>query len=361
MAALSSALRRDLVLVGGGHAHVQVLLRLAEEPPAGTRVTLVVDRPLAVYSGMVPGFIAGQYRREELEIDVRPLAQRAGARVVLAPMTGLDAQARRIRVAGLPSIRFDVASLDVGSTVGGLDLPGVREHALPTRPIGAFVQRVEGALARTAAGPNYPLRLLVVGGGAGGVEIAFTLLQRLRRGGAAARATLVSAGKGILAGHSASLANRVLRRARGVGIEIRHGARAVAVEPQGLVCSDGTREPFDILAWVTGAVANPALAGVELPKDERGFLHTRATLEVEGCGGLFAAGDCAHLVDFPRTPRAGAYAVRQGPVLARNLMAALAGGHLTATGRRPISSCCSTSATGPRSAASGVCRSRARG
>jgi selenide,water dikinase len=325
-----SAPRRELVLVGGGHAHVQVLRRLAMEPPARTRVTLVVDTPIAVYSGMVPGFVAGQYRRADLEIDVLPLARRAGARVILAPMTGLDTQRRRINLAGRPSIPFDVASLDVGSTVGGLDLPGVRAQALPVRPIGAFVERVEEAVTRAAAGPRgEPLRVLIVGGGAGGVEIAFTLLQRLRRGGAEARATLLSGGPRILADYPEGLAHRVLRRARASGIDVRNGVRAVAAEPGVLVSADGSREPFDLLLWVTGAVASRALSGIELPKDERGFLRTRSTLEVEGCAGLFAAGDCAHLVEFPRTPRAGVYAVRQGPVLANNLHAALGDGRLT--------------------------------
>jgi selenide,water dikinase len=145
--------RKELVLVGGGHAHVQVLRRLAMAPPSATRVTVVVDTPVAVYSGMVPGFVAGQYRAEELEIDVLPLARRAGARVVMSPMTGLDPRLRLVLLEGRPPIPFDVASLDVGSTVAGLDTPGVREHALPTRPIGVFVRRVEETLARSAEAP----------------------------------------------------------------------------------------------------------------------------------------------------------------------------------------------------------------
>jgi selenide,water dikinase len=170
--------------------------------------------------------------------------------------------------------------------------------------------------------------VVVVGGGAGSVEIAFTLIERLRRGGVEARATLLSGGSRILADSPEGLVRRVLRRAHARGIEVRTGVRAVAAEAGVLVCSDGAREPFDLLAWVTGAVASRALASVELPKDERGFLHTLSTLEVEGCEGLFAAGDCAHLVEFPRTPRAGVYAVRQGPVLAHNLRGALEGGRL---------------------------------
>src|SRR5262245_32295590 len=137
---------RDLVLVGGGHAHVQVLRRFAMDPPPGARVTVVVDTPVAVYSGMVPGLAAGQYRRHELEIDVVPLARRAGARVIVARMLGIDAGARRLTLEGRAPIAYDLASLDIGSTVAGLDLPGVRAHAVPTRPIGLFVERLDGLI-----------------------------------------------------------------------------------------------------------------------------------------------------------------------------------------------------------------------
>ena len=136
------------MLVGGGHAHVQVLRRFAMEPPRNARVTVVVDVPVAAYSGMVPGFVAGQYAAHELEIDVVPLARRAGARVVLGRAIGIDAGAGRVAVEGRAALRYDVASINVGSSVAGLELPGVREHALSTRPIGSFVRNVDAALER---------------------------------------------------------------------------------------------------------------------------------------------------------------------------------------------------------------------
>ncbi|HEX7787926.1 MAG TPA: bifunctional NADH dehydrogenase FAD-containing subunit/selenide, water dikinase SelD, partial [Methylomirabilota bacterium] len=143
----ADSVRHDLVLVGGGHAHVQVLRRWAMAPVASARLTLVVDRPVAVYSGMVPGFVGGQYTRDDLEIDVRPLARRAGARCIVSTATGLDPDARRVLLEGRPPIAYDTVSFDVGSTVAGWDVPGVREHAIPTRPIGSFVQRVDRLMA----------------------------------------------------------------------------------------------------------------------------------------------------------------------------------------------------------------------
>src|SRR5258707_14057286 len=140
-------IRHDLVLVGGGHAHIQVLKRWAMAPVPGARLTLVVDRPIAVYSGMVPGFVAGQYSRDALVIDVRPLALRAGARCIVAAATGVGPTGARRLLHGRPPIVYDTVSFDVGSTVAGLEGPGAREHALPPRPIGEFVRRGGEGLA----------------------------------------------------------------------------------------------------------------------------------------------------------------------------------------------------------------------
>ncbi len=306
---------RELVLVGGGHAHVQVLRRFAMDPPPGLRVTLVVDRPVAVYSGMVPGFVAGQYRADELEIDVRPLAKRAGARVVVSAATGIDPEARRIRLHDRPALAYDWAAFDVGSTVAGGALPGVAEHALPTRPIGDFVARVDALVERASRSS----RIAVVGAGAGGVELAFAL--RARTG---AEVVLVDAGPRILPERSESLARRAARHARAAGIELRLGARVEAVEDGALRLAGAEALACDAVVWVAGAAAGPLFRDSGLPTDAAGFLRVGPTLQVVGHPELFAAGDCASL-DGHALPKAGVYAVRAGPVLEDNLRRVAAG------------------------------------
>src|SRR5690242_20167443 len=216
----TASVRHDVVLVGGGHAHIQVLRRWAMAPVPGARLTLVVDRPIAVYSGMVPGFVAGQYTRDDLEIDVRPLALRAGARCVVAAATGVDVGGRRVLLDGRPPIAYDTVSFDVGSTIAGLEIPGAREHAIPTRPIGTFVRRVDEVLA--AARSHDAFRVTVVGAGAGGVEVAFALTARLGgpRGQRVA-VTLLEAGPRVLPGYAPSAARRVEVAAAAHGIVIR--------------------------------------------------------------------------------------------------------------------------------------------
>jgi selenide,water dikinase len=323
----AAPIRHDLVLVGGGHAHIQVLTRWAMAPVLGARLTLVVDRPIAVYSGMVPGFVAGQYSRGELEIDVRPLALRAGARCIVAPATGLDADARRLVLHGRPPIAYDTVSFDVGSTVARLELPGVREHAIPTRPIGEFVRRVDEVLAVARA--RETTRLVVVGAGAGGVEVAFALAARLRhdRGGRV-QVLLLESGPRVLPGYAASAAARVQAAAGARGIVIRTGARVTRAEPGVVHLEGGEQLLADAVVWVAGAAALPIFRGSGLETDEGGFVRIRPTLQCVGHDEVFAVGDCAAWTAGPGLAKAGVYAVRQGPVLAHNLIARIRGGRL---------------------------------
>jgi selenide,water dikinase len=318
--------RHDLILVGGGHTHIQVLRAFAMAPEPGVRLTVIVDRPVAVYSGMVPGLVAGQYRREELEIDVRPLARRARAGFVVARATGLDPHARRIRLDGRPPLAYDTASFDVGSTVAGLELPGVREHALATRPIGRFVGEVEALLARARGRDAF--RLVVVGGGAAGVELAFAFRERLRREGVRVPAvSLLEAGSRLLPGLPAGAARRVERAARAHGLAIRLEAEVAAVRPGALELAGGEAVACDALVWVAGAASLALFRDSGVATDPRGFATVRPTLQLLEHDEVFAVGDCAHLAASP-VSKAGVYAVRQGPVLVRNLRARVAGGRL---------------------------------
>ena len=353
---------------------MQILRRWAMDSPPDVRLLVVVDRAVAVYSGMVPGFVAGDYAMHELEIDVLPLARRARAGVILAAATDLDPVRRQIALEGRPPIRFDVASLDVGSTVRGLELPGVAEHALCTRPIGDFVREVDARVERLAEAGGRP-RVLIVGGGAAGSELAFTLDARLRARGLEPRMAVVHGASELLEGMPTLARRRLAREAARRGIEHLPERRVARVEKGAVLCEriaagpgphpgdgDGDGDvrseslEADLVVWATGAAphAFPLAAtsagpcdepggmvgrgargerdgeaggriGAALVRDDRGFLATRETLQTVDHDAVFAVGDCARLVDHPWVPRAGVYAVRQGPVLERNLRAWLAG------------------------------------
>ncbi len=322
---MSSESTRDVVLVGGGHSHIQVFDHFTRNRLPNARLTLVVDRRIAMYSGMVPGFVAGQYGVQDLAIDAVALAEKAGARIVLSPAVRVDTERRQIVVADGPPVPYDVAAFDLGSTVTGLDLPGVREHALPTRPITEFVHRVDTLLEDLKAEGGDPFRVVVVGGGAGGMELIFTLESRIRSAGVRVEALLIEGGPRIVYNYPDPVRWRLERAAERRGITLRCDTLVEAADEGGVVLSGGERLSCDLLVWVAGPVGHSLFEPSGIATDERGFALIRPTLQFKDHDNLMGTGDCATFIDFPFTPKAGVYAVRQGPVITRNLLAWLEG------------------------------------
>ena len=316
---------QDLVLVGGGHAHVHVLKSFGMRPAPAVRVTLVTRDVETPYSGMLPGYVAGYYSFEECHIDLGRLATFAGARLIRDEAIGLDRAGGSVLTRGHPPIRYDILSIDIGSTPRSDEVPGVAEHAITVKPIAAFAKRWEALLARAQEMPR--LRLAVVGGGAGGVELALSTRHRLSQlKGDAIEVTLVTK-EALLPSHNGRvrrLFKKILEERR---IAVLSGTPIVRVEPGVLVCGDGSRIEFDEALWVTEAGAASWLAEAGLPLTADGFITIDNRLRSTGDSRILAAGDVATMAAHPRE-KAGVYAVRQGPPLAANLRRALAGKRL---------------------------------
>lgn len=308
-----------LVLVGAGHAHIQIL-RMHLMTPFPARITLVVDQCEAVYSGMVPGVLAGQYTPDQVVLDAWPLARKAGVRVIVARCERIEADAKRVHIAGRPPLPYGLCSVDIGSTVRGLELPGVAEHAIPSRPIQGFVQRFEDGLRGLDGG----VQVVVVGAGAAGIEVAFCAQTRLKGMGLTPTVTLINAKQSLLAEKSDAIGARVEALAQARGIEVLHGEKVAEVHRDAVLLQSGTRVPAQRCLWVTGAKARPVVADSGLAHQD-GYLRVGETLQAQDHPALFGAGDCVHLSHAPWVPKAGVYAVRAGPILAYNLRASLEG------------------------------------
>src|SRR5262249_30774947 len=192
----AAPLLKDLVLLGGGHAHVHVLKSFAMKPMPGVRLTLIGRDIETPYSGMIPGFIAGTYSFDECHIDLARLSAWTGARLIHAEATGLDRENRLVILKDRPPIAYDLLSIDVGSAPNVNDIPGAGEWATPVKPIAELGQRWLAFLDRMTAWLG-PLKVLVIGGGAGGIELAMAADHRLRLIAKAAepQVTVVSMGE----------------------------------------------------------------------------------------------------------------------------------------------------------------------
>ena len=314
---------RDLVLVGGGHAHVAVIRAFAMRPDPGTRITLVSPRAEAPYSGMLPGLVAGHYDPEETHVDLVRLAARAGARFVQGAAEGIDTAARLLFVAGRPPLRFDVLSLDIGGNPSRAGIAGADGHAIAVKPVDRFLAAWNAVEARAAAS-NKELSVLVVGAGAGGMEIAMALSWRARSRGIAARLAVACEGKTPMPGHPPGARARMERAAREAGVSIHREARIVSLEKGSARDAAGRSFPCDVAILATPVAAPEWLARTGLALDKAGFVAVDAGLRSLSHSFVFAAGDVAAFTPRP-LPKSGVYAVRQGPALAEGLRAALRG------------------------------------
>lgn len=305
---------KRLVLLGGGHAHLAVLKDLARQGLPGTEAVLVTPHPRTLYSGMIPGLVAGHYTLDQCAIDTEALARAARVAVRHTLATGLDAGARRVTLADGAPLEYDWLSLDTGPVIDRDAIPGAREHALFVRPIEHFVtlwQRVV-ELAGTR-----PLRVAVVGGGAGGVELAMAVKWRLKEH---AHVDLVTGGVPPVATHPPAVQDRVRKALLALGVALLE-ERCTGIEAGRVQLANGAALACDAPIVAIGTAPPPWLAGSGLQLKD-GFVATNPDLRSASHPNVFAAGDVASRLDADH-PKSGVYAVRAGPPLAQNLRLAV--------------------------------------
>jgi len=317
---------RRLLLLGGGHAHLSVLRALADRTPRGCSATLISPYARQLYSGMLPGWMAGLYPLEACAIPLEGLARRAGVHWLLDSATGLDLADRTVATLDGRRVEFDILSIDTGPLARLAQLPGAVEHAIAVRPIESFVLAWQGVMARWR-GTRAPFRVVIVGDGAAAVELAFAARARARRESAAhVEVCVLGQGPLPMPGGARGLSRRLLDLLGEQGITWLGDRPARRIEPSCVVREGGGDVRFDACLVANGAAAPGWARSAGLATDERGFIKVDRCLRSLSHPGVFAAGDVASLQD--ERPKSGVYAVRAGPILADNLLAACGGAAL---------------------------------
>mmetsp|Transcript_16065 Transcript_16065/g.38519 ORF Transcript_16065/g.38519 Transcript_16065/m.38519 type:complete len:808 (-) Transcript_16065:795-3218(-) len=324
---------KDLVLVGGGHAHVHVIKMLGMQPEPGVQLTLVTRDVETPYSGMLPGYVAGLYTRAECHIDLAKLCAFAGCRLVHAEAVHVDTRAKEVHLRGRPPIPYDVLSIDIGSAPKPISR-GCESGAsiTPVKPIDGFCARWDVILSRVlASDAAVRQRIVVVGGGAGGVELALSMQARLHREAVklgrdpqSIEVVLVSRSTQVLPQHSIAVRKIFEKLLAERKVEVQLARQVTGATATDLLCSDGQAIPFDEAIWCTQGGAQEWLRGTNLALDNAGFIAVHPSLESINTPDVFAAGDVAAVLEHPR-PKAGVFAVRQGPPLTANLRSRLLG------------------------------------
>jgi pyridine nucleotide-disulfide oxidoreductase family protein len=312
---------KRLLLAGAGHAHLNVIRNLASQPWPGVEVTLICPYPRQIYSGMIPGWIAGHYTLDQCAAPLAGLLEKAGIHWIQDSICGMDAANASVNCQSGAKISYDVISIDTGARVESNALSNSGAPLLPIRPLEQFAigwNTIETALIASGSA-----RLAIIGGGAAGVELALAVDHALRQNLPAEQVAvaLISSGA-LLGGHAPGVVKRVDKLLKSRGIT-QHSGRASGHD-EGLILDSGELIACDCIIAATGVAPPNWLAESGLALCERGFIAVGDGQQSTSHQNVFAAGDVSSRIDFPHA-KSGVYAVRAGPILTMNLQNALNG------------------------------------
>jgi selenide,water dikinase len=321
--------QKHLVLVGGGHAHAQVIKALNKASrPKDMKVTLIDIETSASYSGMVPGCIAGSYTAEDTLLHLTPLSKWADMNFINDRVVDIDLDAKEIFLKGSDiSVPFDAVSLDIGSTSRGLlTTKGVVEYTIPTRPISDLVKRFDKETEALEANRQSTVNVVVIGGGPAGIELSMSVMGRWKAilGKDKIRVILLDSGSQLVPSETAANQDALVRAVTDHGIEILHNSHVEEVLKSAVRLTNGEEIPYTHCLWATGAESqklNSSLKDRGLAVSDRGYIRVNQYLQSVSHPYIFAAGDCNTVEGRSKAspPKAGVYAVRSGPVLTENL------------------------------------------
>lgn len=325
----TASIHTDLFFVGGGHTHAIVLRKIGMNGlPVGVRLTLITNLVDTPYSGMLPCHISGLYDFDQSHIDLRPLTRFANCRLIMDEVVDIDAQQQLIHCRQHPPMRYDVLSIDIGSTPGTVSVPGAKEYAIPAKPVPNLLQAWHSYLTELDGASMATIG--IVGGGVGGVELALNMQVRLQQiVGQGAHVHVFHRGARLATGRSRATQRQLAKifHDRKIHTHLSEsvcGVERISANTAQVHCESGLSVACDRVFWVTNASAAPWIARTGLSTDQNGFILVDDTLQTLSHKNVFAVGDIATMVNHPR-PKAGVFAVRQGPPLYKNLQHYLSG------------------------------------
>ena len=311
---------KNILLVGGGHAHLSVLRSLANIKLSNVRIILISPNIYLNYSGMLPGWMAGHYNKKQLQINLDSLAKKAHIELINNNIIGLNADQCLVYLPEKKQIKYDLLSIDIGCNTDLSKLESLQNQLIPIRPLDGFIRAWPLILKTKLNKPNY--RLVVIGGGAAGVEIALAAKYAFKYfdNQDIGYVSLVASETGLLTRFSYRVQQNVKKILYNSGISI-HYLKAKGIKNK-LVLSNGETINADCIIAATGTNAPFWLQETNLALDKNGYIAVNEFQRSLSHQNVFAAGDISSRQDSVIS-RSGVHAIHTGPILFSNLLATL--------------------------------------
>jgi NADH dehydrogenase FAD-containing subunit len=315
--------KRRLVLVGGGHVHLLALRHADRFVAEGVEVVLVGPDRFHYYSGMGPGMLSRIYKPEQARFDIQTMVESHGGVFVKGKVVSIDAASKELTLQGGEKIAYDLASFNIGSYVPMDRIPGAAETAIPVKPI-ENLELARDRILKTSQSDRSTVRILIIGAGPAGVELAGNMWRFARDEKKQAEITLASSRDRILPNlppRMGALAGQSLTER---GVRILSNFRVAAMEEGRVRSESGKDVPFDVAILTIGIMPQTIFADSGLETSEDGALMVNEKLQSPNSPDVFGGGDCI-AIRGNRLDRVGVYAVREAPILFQNLLASLRG------------------------------------
>jgi NADH dehydrogenase FAD-containing subunit len=317
-------MKKRLVLIGGGHAHMVTLANLALMVSRGYEVTVIGPSAHHYYSGMGPGMLSGTYRPEEIRFATRHVVERQGGTFLLGKVVGIDPEKKVVLLANKDAVPYDVLSCNAGSNVPRPIIEGTSANIFSVKPIERLIEaknRLTDQFRRNS------LQVVIVGGGPSAAEIAGNVWQLAETNNGHKPHLTICAGNDFMSRFPASIRSKISRILGKRDIIIRQGAVVNAVTPDNVFLDSGESLPADFIFLALGVKPSSIFTDSGIATGPDGGLKVNSFLQSIQYPEIFGGGDCIHFQEAP-LDKVGVYAVRQNPVLFHNIMAQLSGGDL---------------------------------
>jgi len=313
---------KSLVLIGGGHAHMITLSKLASFISKGYQVTVIQPSDYHYYSGMGPGMLGGTYNPDDIRFATKKLVESKGGRFIKAHASHIDPDAKLVHlVESDETIHYDVLSCNAGSFVPKDIVEGKRDNVFASKPIEELNRAKETILEKLGKGP---ISIAVLGGGPAAVELAGNIHQLCKASKLHKPTIQLFSGPGLMSKGSTRVQKLIRKILTRKGIEIIDKGYIKKVADGQIVVENGETYTADIIFPAIGVKPSEIFAKSGLDIGPDGGLKVNSFLQSTSHNAIFGGGDCIYYADKP-LDKVGVYAVRQNQILYNNLMAALDG------------------------------------
>lgn len=310
----------NLVFIGGGHSHAIALKSWGKKPVLGVNVTLISDVKNTPYSGMLPGYLGGYYNYEQSHINLEKLAKFAQIKLIIDSVIDIDVKNKKIICQSGNKIDFDIVSIDIGSTPKNTDIEGANLHTIPAKPVNLLLDKWQEIIKKTEENKDKLLTLNIIGGGAGGIELAINIHRKLSTilTQDKLKINLIHKKERILSNQNEWASYKLTEILINKNISVYLNTTIKAVNQDHIITESGLKITGDYHFLVTQASAPLWLKNSSISTDEDGFILIKNSLQSINYDFIFATGDIATMINYP-SPKAGVFAVKQGKPLYENI------------------------------------------